>query len=176
MRENYHQLELFSASQNTDAAKTHFHSSFLSFIRTYEKIVIIAIAFIVSGIVSFSLGVEKGKNLVKSKVINTGFDMASSRRQKAIPAPVVIDKKDVLKPQKPENFLEKYTVQLASYKGKIYVQKEAERLRKIGFSPLVLPKGNYIVLCVGNFPDKQKAESLVSEFKKYYPDCRIRRL
>ncbi|MBI5144686.1 MAG: SPOR domain-containing protein [Candidatus Omnitrophica bacterium] len=161
MKESASQLELFSTAAATSEIRAQLPSTLRGFIRGYEKTLILAIAFIVISIISFSLGVEKGKNLVSLKKTNSQFDTAEEKQ---------------VQPKEEKNILENYTVQLASYKGKVSVQREADRLKKKGFSPLVLNKGQYLVLCVGNFSDKQKAETVLSEFRKRYPDCRIRRL
>ena len=69
-----------------------------------------------------------------------------------------------------------YTVQVASFQTRKYAQKEAEVLRKKGFSPLVLPKGKYSILCVGNFSSRETAKPLLSKLRQRYRDCFVRRL
>jgi len=70
----------------------------------------------------------------------------------------------------------RFTVQLASYQNKTLAQKEAQNLKKNGYTPLIIPKGKYLILCVGNFTDESKAKSILSKLKKQYNDSRIRRL
>ncbi len=56
------QLELFSQSDNGQELKPHYERvSFFTRIRGYEKALLIVMAFVLSGILCFSLGVEKGK-------------------------------------------------------------------------------------------------------------------
>ncbi|MCX5706632.1 MAG: SPOR domain-containing protein, partial [Candidatus Omnitrophica bacterium] len=69
-----------------------------------------------------------------------------------------------------------YTIQVASFNNKSYALKEAEFLKKKGLVPLLFSNGNYIILCVGNFPNKETAQPLLSELNKRYPNCSIRRL
>jgi cell division septation protein DedD len=69
-----------------------------------------------------------------------------------------------------------YTIQVASFKGKSNAQKEADLLRKRGYKASFLNSGSYVILCVGNFPNKETAQALLPELSKYYKDCRIRRL
>jgi cell division septation protein DedD len=79
----------------------------------------------------------------------------------------------------PEEFLREsanYTVQVASYKNRQAAQKEIEILKKRGMKPLILYKGKYLVVCVGSFPDRKAAQSLLWELKKRYGDCIVRRL
>ena len=78
--------------------------------------------------------------------------------------------------KRPKEQIDNYTIQLASYQSRKYADRAAEKLKKRGLSPLILSKGEYIVLCVGNFSDKKTAYSLLAEFKKQYRDCFVRRL
>jgi hypothetical protein len=58
------QLELFSQSDNGQELKPRYEKvSFFTRIRGYEKALLIIMAFALSGILCFSLGVERGKRL-----------------------------------------------------------------------------------------------------------------
>lgn len=164
-RQNNLQLELFSPSNDSAQINGRIsHNSFLTHIRNYEKAILIIITLVITGIVSFSLGVEKGKTLSSTNVSPKEEGQGT-----------IIKKEEVIeKPQPPEK--QSYIIQLASYKTKSFAEKEAESLKKKGFSPLILSKGNYSVLCVGSFPNKEVAQSLLSGLKKRYKDCYIRRL
>ncbi len=168
---DYSQLELFSQAQETNVATRPpgLGASFLKFVRGYEKIILLVIAFLITGIASFSLGVEKGKRLVyQTTPVRANAEKASP------PAETQVQQMPVQK----ENALENYTVQLASYLTRDSARQEVEILKKKGFSPLILSKGKYTVLCVGNFSDKEKAKALLAEFEKQnrYKGCFIRRL
>lgn len=162
-KNNYHQLELFSQIQKDyrQIKRQVRNNSFFSYIRTYERVIIIIIGFVITGIVSFSLGVEKGKKLVTTPSIKMQ-DTLGPKIQ-----PITIEKKDSL---------QNYTVQVASFQNKLEAEKEAKELRKNGLLPLILSKGRYTVLYVGNFSNKDTAQSLLSQLKKRYRDCFIRRL
>ncbi|MBF0388155.1 MAG: SPOR domain-containing protein [Candidatus Omnitrophica bacterium] len=69
-----------------------------------------------------------------------------------------------------------YTVQLASYKTEKSAQKEAQALLKKGFKAFVLPKGEHLVLCVGNFQKKEEASVYGKKLKNNYQDFVVRRL
>jgi len=174
------QLELFSKTEEAGNLKPKKASNaFLVYIWNYEKTILVIISFIITGIVSFSLGVEKGKRL--SILKNSRLDMALTTQPldrlmpKGKNPNSAITKENTVKEPQP---LEKqdYIIQLASYKTKTYAQKEVELLKKRGLSPLVLSKGSYAVLCVGNLSNRQTAQSLLSELRKRYKDCYIRRL
>ena len=181
---NYSQLELFSQSKDYDRlrSKQKMSKTFLSYIWNYEKTLLIIIGFIISGIVSFSLGVEKGKKLAILKT-NSHLDIAVKIQQPAINLTTsqnryqpVIKKQDSIQQAEPKNYIQNYTIQVASYQSKTHAQKEAEALRKKGVTPLVLSKGDYIIVCVGNFSNRDAAKSLLLDLRKRYQDCYIRRL
>lgn len=65
-----------------------------------------------------------------------------------------------------EKLTNKYTIQIASFKNKESAKKEARILKNNGFTALILPKGSYNVVCVGNFENKEKAEKLLTEIRK----------
>lgn len=177
MSQSDHQLELFSDPQEDPkaAASRAQKNSFLTRIWGYEKTVLIILALLVTAIVSFSLGVEKGKRtLIKqSPVFANEPAVVAEIVKKAEPLspPAAAEVKPVAVAQKGN-----YTIQVASFKAASYAQKEAALLKKRGFESLTLKKGNYTVLCVGRFLDKETAQPLLTELSKYYKSCYIRRL
>lgn len=173
-RKNYSQLELFSRAEDSDKKRNDARNSFLGYVRSYEKVILLFICFMVTGIISFSLGVEKGKHLTISQgnlqLEATNLKMGSQNMNQTIVLKELAPKID--KNSAPQN----YTVQLASYRSKSYAEKEAEQLKKKGFKALVISKGSYSIVCVGNFANKEMARPLLSELKKAYRDSFIRRL
>ncbi|MFA5145200.1 MAG: SPOR domain-containing protein [Candidatus Omnitrophota bacterium] len=181
------QLELFGQKEGLgDPESRKASNSFLARIWNYEKAILLIIALITTSIISFSLGVEKGKRLAMSS--NSRLDLAltaipqpqpsntlSQKITVPLPAAIAVKKEEGVK--QPALFEKQgYVIQLASYKTITHAQKEAELLKKKGFSALVLPKGSYTVLYVGNFSNRETAQSMLSELKKRYNDCYIRRL
>lgn len=173
-REPHSQLELFSAPENSAGVKNPVHRQLWGYVQNYEKAVIVSICFILSSVISFTLGIEKGKRLSVIKE-TPRFDMAVKTKQPDKFQVPVTAPKQVAEPPIQKNF-KNFTIQLASYQKKTYAQKEADILRKKGFTALVISKGAYSIVCVGNFSDAQKAKSLLSELRKKYRDGFIRRL
>lgn len=170
----YSQLELFSQPKDSLGAKKGVFNPFLNRIWNYEKTILIIIGFMITGIVSFSLGVEKGKKITMLKS-NSSLDTATQKQ--ISPSPEIPTAQQVLTTQpevttQPKN----YTIQIATYQTKTYAQKEAETLKRKGLVALVLSKGEYTVVCVGSFSNRDAAKSLLPELKKRYRDCFIRRL
>lgn len=192
------QLELFNQPKDTARNNDQGNFSVLGYIRGYEKIILFIICFIITGIVFFSLGVEKGKkNLVPA--INQKYDLAINpvrelpssngvKQEKKISTTLVPEitpqntkvnetanaPKEEAVPKEEE--INKYTIQIASFKNKTSARQEAQNLEKSGFNPLIQLKGRYNVVCIGNFENKEKAENLLTEIRKKYPDGFIRRL
>lgn len=173
-RENHSQLELFSQAKSENELKRRLPHHLFSFIQNYEKAILAFICFIITAIVSFSLGVEKGKKVAVYNQIKINEPRSLIKTDKEQVQPV--QKQESIQPPKVKEYIENYTIQLASYQTKTYAQKEAEVLRKRGLVPVILSKSGYTVLCVGNFPNKEMAKPLLSELKKHYRDCFIRRL
>ena len=70
-----------------------------------------------------------------------------------------------------------YTLQVASYKNSQPAQREADKLKQKGFRDVyVLPKGAYVIVCVGNFTRKEDASGVKRQLKSRYQDFVVRRL
>ncbi len=179
MEKEYGQLELFSQGNDRKQENTYTSKAFLRYISRYEKAVLIIIGFVITGIASFSFGVEKGKNYSTLKT-DSQLDIAVKPKP-SLPQepPKQVTKEEQYQPIKkddgPES-IQNYTIQVASFSNKINAQKEADILKRKGLSPVVVSKGKFSIVCVGNFPKREEAESLLPKFKKQYQDCRIRRL
>lgn len=187
-KEGGQQLELFSHSGANGhlAAGAQGTSAFFARLWNYEKFILVAIALLVTAVVSFSLGMERGRRVgisVREPVAPGGEVAERPARRSPIMAPVVA-KTDVPVAAPAQAAVEQpvkaagygYTIQLASFQTKKLAEREAESLRKKGHEPLVLNKSGYTVVCVGKFSDKESARTLLSEFRKKYKDCFIRRL
>jgi len=191
------QLDLFSQSGKPQAQSSPERIRFFSYIRSYEKNILLIIGIVVTGIICFSIGVEKGKRISALKVATTsGLETALDLQPKAAiakdtvvvnalqakqfqPLPIVNANSAALvqnakKPVEPPG--NAYTIQLASYKSRSLAQKEAELLKKKGFLPSVITKGSYTILCVGKFPSKETAQSQLVQLTKRYQGCHLRRL
>jgi cell division protein FtsN len=168
------QLDLFSQTNSQAKSSSRYDASFFRLIKAYERILMTIIAIALTGIISFSLGVEKGKRIQSPLQTQIRYEAALKQ-----PAPVVIapakDNKAPVAPalNNPENITTGYTIQLASYRTKTYAQKEAQALKNRGLAPMIVSKKDFTVLYVGNFSDKQKAQPLLSELKKRYQNCYI---
>jgi len=168
-KDEFSQLELFSQSNITgiNSPARRKSGSFKTFYAHYQKVILMIIAFISTGIIAFSLGVEKGRRTVAIKS-NLYFDTAQK-----LQAPANTQK--IIRPEYPavtaaaeaqkQNLQGAYTIQVATYQEKTN-----------GFTALIISKGIHSVLCVGNFSNKETARPFLAQLKKRYHDCFIRRL
>lgn len=171
-KKEYSQLDLFSETPDV-VQKRNTRQTLIGFARAYEKIVLLAICLIIVVAIAFSLGIEKGKKLV------IPADVAVIDKQpQSTPLTITetVDKEIIPPVENNEKKQTGYVIQLASYQGKSYAEKEAQKLSKKGFTPLILSKGRYNILCIGNFDSKTKAQSVLTKLKKQYRDSFIRRL
>ena len=171
------QLELFAEGKGAGVKSSPANNMFLTRFRNYEKGILIIMGMIVTGIISFSLGMERGKSIGLSKAGVAPITEPKARvfEEKIKDKKVLPEENITIKDTAPAES-QYYVIQLASFKNKTLAEKEAMQLKKKGFASLVLSKGVYSVLCVGNFSNKQAAASSQVELKKQYKDCYIRRL
>jgi len=176
------QKELFDEFAQPDKKRQHkalFPSRQKRIVNlSYEHLVFIVMAFIITAAVSFSFGVERGKHLKpktkehprqviqqdKEEAPVQATEQAKEEEAASEPAKVPEAKSDV----------KIYTVQVASYATKDAADIEIARLDKKGFKAFALLKGRYYIVCVGEFKNKRKASSLEKRLKKQYRDCYIR--
>lgn len=185
------QLELFSQGREAIIKDSQPADGFLARIHNYEKVILGIIAFIISGAIFFCFGVEKGRSISRanifkrSDVVSRPFlplkpqeTLKPATFENTVPARQPMIKKEAPVAPLKSRPAESYTVQVASYKNNIAAQKEAQRLRKSGLMSLVLVKGAYSIVCIGNFTGKNKAQEALLKLKdKYlYQDCLLRRL
>lgn len=181
MKNNPTQLELFDLrNQEEQGNPPKADPLQLAKVRGCQKVIFQLIAFIFVGLVSFSLGVEKGRKpmvRLRSPLTNEAISAAAVSDKPQNPGP------DIKSPttQKDAAVLEGYpeaqwTIQVASILRSENVKKELARLENKGYSAFGLVKGKYTVICVGKFAAKDHAQNSLAKLKTRYPDCQIRKL
>jgi len=168
-----------------------------------DKFYLFLVFFIITLVISFSLGIEKGKkiNLASKETKDVGHQRFIERtlpeqqhlkennnvnqkveaigeetpaKESILPKEEI--KKDEPKPVKIEKPQILYSIQVASYSRKDIAVAESNKLKKQGFNPIILEKGKYLALCVGKFKTKDDAKGQVITLKNRYTDCFIRKL
>ena len=202
MRENKPvQLEIFTPSNNSETGKRA--NPFLEYLWGYEKAILILIAIVAVGVLSFSLGVEKGKRMARREAAMVTSAAAANtkpgqpnvqpvQRIEIRPAQVAVSTaprpatvaamitapkaQPAAQPVKLSGQTGNFTIQVGCYKNKTSADTQAQAFKKKGISTMVLPKGGYLVLCIGRFPSQDEARIALKELQKQYKDCCIRRL
>ena len=174
--EDNSQLELFSNIKGEDGTTRRVRGSFFWYMRSYEKMLLLVIAFFICAIAAFSMGVERGKRVT---TLGANFTAILPAQNIAEKENQVLQKKEETPVALPAEFPpQRYTIQIASYRSAKYAQQEADIWRKKGFTAMAISKGNFTILCIGNFKSQEAAGVVLSELKKQkrYGDSKIRRL
>lgn len=181
-RNTYTQLDLFSQSKNLGSAEDNHNGAGRGWLKGYEKTILTICVVIITGIIAFSFGVEKGNrnSRIALPAVKVSVPQATVKKQavktEAKPSQTTTLKDETAAYKEFKESLQKYTIQVASFSSKTYAQQEADTLKKKGVSAIIKPSGKYVALCVGNFSDKETAKGALSQLKKQYSGCYIRRL
>lgn len=194
------QLELFRSGDSdvleNIRAPLKEDSALLEKMHRYKKNILFFIIFLFVSLISFSLGIEKGKKIVRPDVIKNlaeeNMHSLSLKEAIVVPAgqpskqqtvinkerviPSVVKKKQEKIKKKEELKKANYTIQVASVLQKKNVNAELSKLKSKGYSAFSLSKGKYTVICIGKFNLKEDAQQLLQKIKSNYPDSQIRRL
>ena len=142
-----------------------------------ENTVFITIVILMALVISFALGVEKGKRHV----------VAVPEEIEPAPAPIL---KDAPEPEPkrvapatpaaaPQEVAKEaaviYMVQLISYKEKRKAEKEIRTLSGKRIEAVIAPSGEWFQVCAGRYENFDKAEKAKKEFEKTYKGCFVRK-
>jgi len=193
------QQELFDEFIIREKRKTRFFGAFkfkkplfpqhkLNISVSYEALIIVLIGLVLTISIIFSLGVERGRNLEFVKVSSKGEGMvaetkAEESRTQPAEKPVEVQKQPEVKPQEEQvekaipapSEEEPFTIQVASFRTRALAEKELSRLENIGYSSDVFKKGKFFIVCVGNYSKKELAQQTLSDLRRVYADCYIRK-
>ena len=164
------QLYLFSHRKDNEKG-----SSRPKVILPQDTLILLAVIAILLFIISFSIGVEKGKNIARG-ISGVKEEIASpARSQDTATTRSTIIKEGAEANQRSEEGAgedrERYHVQVASFKKENSASKEVERLEDNGYPVVVMKKGDYVVIYVGGFESEGEARSNFQNLKKKYKDC-----
>lgn len=193
IRYKENQIELFGAESKSGASLEASPRVFTAqLILSSENLVILTICAILVIIFTFSLGIERGKRLALNPQESV---ITKAMHQEKKSEPVVEKVKEPVGVQEMDSTTiaknvtqaivddvakvaqNGFTIQVASYKTEKPALREAENLKKKGYDDVyILNKGQYVILCVGNFPSKAGAQQLTKKLKSNYQDLVLRRL
>lgn len=158
---------------------------------TVEQLILMGIGLILLCCFIFFLGVMRGKSL--SPQIS-GDPYRTQPTQALVPKPAMVvpaalpaaapivkpapalslPPKIAAVPQK-SNPKKPYTIQLVTYKKQDLAQKEVASFRKAGYYSVVIPSGDYYLVCVGQYANIEEAKKDLRFFGSKYKDCFLRR-
>ncbi len=155
-----------------------------------------AASLVIVIIMSFALGIERGKVISRNRIPNSliATDKPQNISQDiaqevSLTTKEIVIKNDEIKKtpvatkklqkQEKDDSLRasKYVIQVVTYKkDSSYIEKEIAKLKLDGYSTMVIPSGNWIQICAGKFADEKDAQTHLRKLKQTYKDCKIRKI
>jgi len=194
---NQSQFELFPKTAEKTNQKEEPAALLKDLTLSQENIIVVTIIFIMTWVLFFSFGVEKGKKIVSNSNISVTAPVVNNKNIDAAVQSVdniissegitvtghdsvneqIIESQDpFMNPIEVQTAESDYfTIQVASFKTKDKAQKEASNLKEKGYEIFVLSKGNHSIVCVGKFAQRMEAKKFSAKLKNRYTDCLVRR-
>ena len=158
------------------------------FILPLDKLILLSVALVLLFILSFSIGVERGKKIasIDLKISKTDINGIEDISQALPPAKIEIKKvqesvelkeqaiQEAAKPE--EKDIKRYNIQVASFYKEITANRAVKQLEAEGYPAFISKKGKFVVVYVGEFDNESKAKKILQSLKKQYKDCILRRL
>ncbi|MBU0467654.1 MAG: SPOR domain-containing protein [Candidatus Omnitrophica bacterium] len=200
------QFELFPDSNvKKNVGSVQQGNFFRGFTFTPENIITSIIIIIVSFVVLFSFGVERGKRVAKMtsnskngaiekkavQINGNSVSLPPSDEGKvsenteiekvefaSVGQRIIGNNEAILSlPQEVQETNQNvFTIQVASFKQKKNAQMESEKLNGMGEDVFVLSKGDHLIVCIGRFKKREEAKTFSNKIKSRYNDFLIRRL
>lgn len=132
----------------------------------YEDLLLTAIAAVMVVVVSFCLGVERGKRVV----VALAAPSPAAAPAVSLPAP------SALVPPAATTAEHRYVVQVASFTARDQADAARARLSQYGVRASLVTKGKYQVLYAGGFSTYAQATAAADHLRAAYHDCFVRKL
>lgn len=154
---------------------------------SHENFLFGAILILMSMVVCFTIGVEKGKRIGVGAAVSRQIPESSPANDETTQIPkareILVEatpEEKISIQEKPEISPEKghYFIQLVTYTRQDYVDGEIAKLKKQGYRPQVAPSGRFFKILVGPYSSRKKATSVLKRFKlePTYSSAYIRRV
>jgi len=182
------QGDLFKFSAPASSAEPAVRTSFLEKSRVslrMDQAVISLLCVMISFVVVFCVGVEKGKKIGIREGRYLRFSQQVAQPSVQAPAPLVVQTipaavtrnvqnapaveaipvsvsapVDAVKPEG------RYTVQIVTYGNEKDAEKKLDLLSAKGFHGFVIPSGKYFQICVNGFATRQEAGVFLKDLKR----------
>jgi len=165
-----------------------------------EKLVFISIGIMMLFVVSFALGVERGKAISgRTEQADTGPAQTSVQRtgvavpaRKVYQAKTVISAANITPKDKAQASIVKtasslvqaenpvvdktkpYTIVVAAFSKEVFATKEARNLKTSGLEAFVYYSEPYYLACVGSFANKDSAQKILGKVRQIHRDAYVR--
>lgn len=176
------QGEFFSdlPKESKKAFKKRFNLGQIAMSLSYENLILLTIGVIMTLLVCYSLGVEKGRHLVKLQDEQIKKVQEEEKEEEVQVAPT----KKSAEPKKKKMTIKVAQglgspkklpyIQVASFRTDKFATQEMQQLKNKGYQPFTLSWGKYKVVCVGGYKNKDEADKALTRLKKLYADCILR--
>ena len=141
-----------------------------------EQSILAGILLILAFCGVFFLGVVRGKSLSKPAAEPELRTLPVAVKPTRVSAPAAVSPavpraaQPVLEaPSKP------YTIQLVTHRKKEMAEAEMNALRARGIYSFIIPSGEYLQVCAGQYASKEEAKKDLARFSGKYKDCFLRR-
>jgi cell division septation protein DedD len=184
------QTELFdlpipqTLSEDSTVPKTSYLEKTFITLRL-DQTIGLTLVLLVIYVLTFSWGVEKGKNPSREKqgggpvpaaVLSSEASPSAVASVVQAPAVVMIDEsvpkevpitvselpKPVAKVLKPEG---KFTIQHVTYINQSAADREIQKLAQRGYSSFVIPSGKHLQVCIAAFQSRQDASKILKQLR-----------
>jgi len=151
-----------------------------------ENLVLFSIMIILAAVLSFSLGVERGRRIIGKHVVIPAIEVSATNSEPDAPLTNEESKGAVFEEpalttiaQEAEVFssggaILKYTIQTIAFRKEEVARREKEALEGEGFSVFIIPGNNFFQVCVGRYSTTEKAKADLPRLKEKYDDCFVR--
>ena len=194
-RKRQSQFELFPGASKSSLETGKSASLTKDLTLSLENIIVLCIIFVMSLVLFFSFGVEKGRRAAvvpdgvhsapetKKVILDSSASGTKKIHEESVVFPIDVPKgltedSDATPRQMQDDDQERiFTIQVASFKLRKNAQREADHLKSIGHEDVfVIAKGSYSIVCVGKFAQRVEAKKFSSKLSNRYNDFLVRRL
>lgn len=162
-------FEQFQSTEKKTLKKPRFNLPYLkkSITLTYENIIFLVMGLIISCVIFFSLGVEKGRQDIAR------VNIKDKKEEELVDFSRNIEAGEQ-KTEDREVRREGYVIQLAAFKTQESAEREQGSLKESGYDACIKKSGDYYQLYVGRIDSMEKAQNLQRRLKEKYKDCYIK--
>ncbi len=148
---------------------------------SYEIVIVSCILILMTTILSFAIGFERGKTISKQPV-GASTERLTKKSVSEKNTVIADPEKPTLREQTEKSIpLEQkrnFAIQLIAYAKKDYALKEVEKLKKIGYTPFMNQGGKFFLVSIGPYVNRENAKRALKRVKSksLYQDAFIKRI